>query len=75
MTKPELQKRITWAEEHIERIIADTRTDRQKYKNRTDEGRESGLKLALFILRCYLQPDHPDVLRVETERKRETVSS
>ena len=62
MKKQELQKRITWAEEHIERVIADTQADRQKYKNRTDEGKESGLKLALFTFRCYLRPDHPDVL-------------
>lgn len=77
MTKKDMQKRIAWAEKHIEQAIAEARADQQKYPaTRTrSEGKEEGLSRALFILRCYLRPDHPDVLRVEAERDRAAVAS
>lgn len=77
MTKKDMQKRIEWTEEHIERAIAEAQADQQKYpaSARLWEHEEAGLKQALFILRCYLRPDHPDVKKVDEERKQKILET
>lgn len=65
------EKEISWAEEYIGRAVEGARASQQKYPASAEgyRGLERGLSLALFIFRCYLRPEHPDVKRVEAARK------